>query len=393
MSSTTQGCGWRRMLAGALRALALMLLVGPAAAAVDFLDLPALKSAKAASAIMLAAALAGSRVVVAGERGIVLYSDDGGRHWAQSEVPVSVTLTALYFLDAKQGWAVGHDGAVLHTADGGKSWDKQVDGYRLNEIARTDAQEQLYRLQQSASGAGGDTEAVRQVLEQAQFMLDDVTAGAQFGPSRPLLGVWFDRQGRGLVVGANGQVFRSADAGRSWRSAARNLNNPDALHYNAIVADDRGELFVAGEAGRIYQGSVEGAWQTIDTGYNGALYGVLPVATAASEVLLAYGFGGHIFRSVDAGRSWTPVQPQEKVGTLVAGLRTADGKVLLLAQDGSLIESADAGQSFHTRRPSPGLRVAAMVQLADGALVVAGIGGAQRVELERAVAQAGETRP
>ena len=76
-----------------------------------------------------------------------------------------------------------------------------------------------------------------------------MTAGAQFGPSRPLLGVWFDRQGRGLVVGANGQVFRSADAGRSWRSAARNLNNPDALHYNAIVADDRGELFVAGEAG------------------------------------------------------------------------------------------------------------------------------------------------
>ncbi len=54
-----------------------------------------------------------------GERGIVLLSDDAGVSWRQAKVPVSVSLTAVQFVDAEQGWAVGHLGVVLHTQDGG----------------------------------------------------------------------------------------------------------------------------------------------------------------------------------------------------------------------------------------------------------------------------------
>ena len=52
---------------------------------------------------MLAVATVGNRLVAAGERGIVLLSDDGGASWRQARVPVSVSLTALQFVDGRTG--------------------------------------------------------------------------------------------------------------------------------------------------------------------------------------------------------------------------------------------------------------------------------------------------
>ena len=77
---------------------------------------------------MLAITRAGARLVAVGERGSILLSDDSGVSWRQAKVPVSVTLTAVQFPNAKAGWAVGHLGVVLHSADGGETWAKQLDG-------------------------------------------------------------------------------------------------------------------------------------------------------------------------------------------------------------------------------------------------------------------------
>ena len=76
----------------------------------------------AAQRVLQASAVAGQRLVAAGARGHIVYSDDRGASWQQAKVPVSADLTALHFVDARQGWAVGHEGVVLHTADGGASW-------------------------------------------------------------------------------------------------------------------------------------------------------------------------------------------------------------------------------------------------------------------------------
>ena len=55
-------------------------------------------------------------LVAVGQRGHVVYSTDSGASWKQASVPVSSDLTAVFFVDDKQGWAVGHDGVILHTA-------------------------------------------------------------------------------------------------------------------------------------------------------------------------------------------------------------------------------------------------------------------------------------
>ncbi|MDB6083610.1 MAG: glycosyl hydrolase, partial [Gammaproteobacteria bacterium] len=87
---------------------------------------PAEHVAAANQEMMLSAALAGKRIVAVGNRGVVLLSDDDGKTYRQARtVPVSTSLTGVWFADAQVGWAVGHWGAILKTSDGGETWNIQ----------------------------------------------------------------------------------------------------------------------------------------------------------------------------------------------------------------------------------------------------------------------------
>jgi len=79
----------------------------------DVLDTPARASAYAAKSLLSGVANAGQRVVAVGQRGHIVYSDDGGQTWLQAKVPVSTDLTAVFFASPTHGWAVGHGGVVI----------------------------------------------------------------------------------------------------------------------------------------------------------------------------------------------------------------------------------------------------------------------------------------
>jgi photosystem II stability/assembly factor-like uncharacterized protein len=115
-------------LAWSLGVCVLVLPVPPCAAAgiADVLDTPAASSALAARSLINGVARAGHRIVGVGQRGHIVFSDDGGKRWTQARVPVSADLVAVSFPSARQGWAVGHDGVVLHTSDAGATWVRQA---------------------------------------------------------------------------------------------------------------------------------------------------------------------------------------------------------------------------------------------------------------------------
>src|SRR5262249_31694175 len=54
----------------------------------------------------------GNRVVAVGDRGYIVYSDDNGMSWSRAKAPAAPLLTAVEFVDAKLGWAVGHDSVI-----------------------------------------------------------------------------------------------------------------------------------------------------------------------------------------------------------------------------------------------------------------------------------------
>jgi photosystem II stability/assembly factor-like uncharacterized protein len=333
------------------------------AAAGDPLQLPARMSARAPKAMLTALALAGPRTVAVGERGIVLYRDGSGE-WQQAKVPVSVTLTGVAFAGAKDGWVVGHDGAILSTHDGGQQWTLRFDGNKANELMLADARAAVEKVK----AAGGNA------LADAENALGDIEAAAKFGPSRPLLGVWFRDARSGYAVGAYGQAFRTADGGASWTSMGAALPNPEGLHYNAIAGGAGNLLAIAGEAGRVYRSDDGGGnWKSSETGYSGQLYGVL----FTGRSLLVYGFGGHVFRSEDSGATWheTPaVTKKSLIGGAMQG-----SSILLAAQDGALLRSDDDGVSFRVVRQGDAIATAGMLAL-NGTVLLSGLGGVRAAE-------------
>jgi len=335
------------------------------AAAVDQLALPALQTAKAARSLLLGVARAGSRIVAVGERGIVVTSDDGGKSWQQASVPVSVTLTAVHFPAAATGWAVGHEGVVLRSVDGGRTWHKQFDGNAANALVLAAATERAAW----ASGAA---------LKQAQHALEDAKAAAKFGPSRPLLSLWFRDEREGFVAGSYGLLLHTRDGGANWSLASDRLDNPDGLHLNFIGATPAGALVIAGEAGTVHRSTDGGAsWQSLPTGYRGQLYGVLGVRDGGGEALIAFGFKGNLFRSTAKG--WDAL-PSGTTNNLTGGLLLADGTPLLVSQDGRLVAGSADGRRF---KPLPGTPwpAVAIAPAAPGTVVVTGLGGVTLVPL------------
>ena len=103
----------------------------------DVLDTPARESAFASKSLLNGVASTGKRVVAVGQRGHIVYSDDGGKSWVQAKVPVTSDLVAVTFPTPEKGWAVGHAGVVLHSADGGATWSKQLDGRSAGQLMAT----------------------------------------------------------------------------------------------------------------------------------------------------------------------------------------------------------------------------------------------------------------
>jgi photosystem II stability/assembly factor-like uncharacterized protein len=341
--------GRRRLLAGAA-AIALAAAGAPAAATLPaVLQRPALPMAQATGAALLAAARAGRRLVVAGERGIVLTSDDHGQHWTQARVPVQVSLTSLAFADARRGWACGHFGVLLRTDDAGASWTLALDGQRAAQLA----------LQAAADDA--QRQAAQRLVQQ--------------GPDKPLFDVDAG-SGHLFAVGAYGLALQARD-GADWQSLAPRLPNPRHLHlYGLRTAGER--VFIAGEQGLLLRSGNRGAsFEALASPYKGSFFGLL--ATAGGS-LLAYGLRGNVFRSGDGGDTWAQVGDGVPVG-LGAALQRGDGRIVLAAQNGDLLLSHDDGRRFRRQPAASPFPAAALVEADGDWLVLAGLRGLRRVAL------------
>lgn len=330
-----------------------LLLAATVAAATpvgDALDRPAVSARAAAQAVLLAAAEAGNRLVAVGERGIVLLSDDGGAHWRQVAVPVSVTLTAVRFADDKHGYAVGHGATVLTTVDGGETWVRRLDGRQAAQLALAAAQ------------AGGDVLARRD----AERLVAD-------GPDKPLLDVLVQDAQHAVVVGAYGLAFATADGGNTWTSWIAPLANPKGLHLYAIR--QRGErILVAGEQGLVRLSENGGrSFTAITTPYAGSFFTAeLP---AANELVLA-GLRGNVWRSRNAGAAWN-LLPVPMPASITASAVRADGSLVLTNQAGMVLVER-AGQLVPLNaQPLPPLN--GILPKRDGSLVALGIHGATAV--------------
>lgn len=348
----------------------------------DPLTTPAFIAPLATKNLLTGVTLAGTRLVAVGEHGNVVYSDDQGISWQQAQVPVSVNLTAVHFIDDKRGWAVGHHGAILRTQDAGQSWSLSFDGMEagLQVVA---AAKQEYDAAMAASEAlDGQSDDVLERLDMADLAFGDAKASIEFGPSQPLTNLWFENAEHGIVIGTYGQIFRTQDGGQNWRLWKHGINNPNNFHYYGITQTNSGDLYIVGEQGGIYRSRDKGeSWVSLPRPYSGSFYGVISTAYQGREVVLVYGFNGHVFRSEDAGESWQPVQVPSRKSINGASL-LADGSLVLTGASGLLLHSSDGGQSFKQYIEPMERSFVAVTHIADNQLALVGIAGVRLAKVD-----------
>lgn len=340
--------------------------VGPAslaqAAAVgDTLSTAAMRVPQAQHAVLLDLARAGARLVAVGERGVVVLSDDNGTSWRQAEVPVSVSLTAVQFVDASLGWAVGHAGVVLMSKDGGEHWVLQLDGKRAAQLELHAAQEQL--------SAVVDTDVAATRVQTAERMVDE-------GADKPFLALDFVDARHGLIVGAYGLAFETRDGGRSWQSLIGQIDNPAGAHLYSIA--HQGERwFIAGEQGYLARSEDNGhTFQPLDSPYSGSFF---TLQTDADGTVLIAGLKGNAFVSHDFGDSFQPA-PVALPISFSDAIHTSDGQLLLVNQGGALFRTdRQPGALLKPYGKPLGRPVSSLIEAADGSLIMAGFTGVTRV--------------
>lgn len=327
---------------------------GPVAAAgfVDVLDKPAQASPLASRSLMQAVVRAGDRLVAVGQRGHVVLSTDGGTTWRQATVPVSSDLAAVYFVDGREGWAVGHDGVVLHTADGGESWQLQLDGRKTNDLL---------------VGAMARKVAADPTSESAKALLAEAKRYQEQGADKPFLDVWFSDARNGYVVGAYNLVFRTADGGRTWEPWFDRTDNPKFFNLYSIRPVAR-DLYIAGEGGIVLKlDATAQRFKALAVPYKGSFFGV----AAAGNAVLAFGLRGNVWRSDNGGIGWTKVDAGLPAA-IVGATSAAGGGVLLADAGGRIAKSNDGGRSFRPIALKQPVPVTGFADLGDGRLALAG---------------------
>lgn len=364
-----------KTLGAACLGLAMACSAPAAFALADIIDTPARESALAPSKLLTDVVKAGERLVAVGERGHILYSDDEGKSWIQSRVPVSVTLTAVTFPTSSVGWAVGHSGVVLKTEDGGQSWSLQLTGTKAAELAIAGKEEQAAELEARIEAAPEDEKAdLEWALDDLYFSLENMRADLDIGPVNPLLDVWFENAQHGIAVGAYGMVLSTQDGGQTWEDYSGRLDNSSGYHFNAITGITGGALVIVGEAGQIHVSVDNGeTWELRDSPYAGSLFGV--IGTGKVNEILAFGLRGNVLFSTNLGNSWVMV-PNGGTETLNSGTVSEDGRITLVGNGGAVLVSTNGAESFREYFRSDREGVMSVVPVSDTNILIVGEHGA-----------------
>ncbi len=288
---------------------------------------PALKMPLATKVVFLGIAKAGDRVVAAGERGVVIYSDDAGATWTQADVPARSTLTALTFVDAKTGYAVGHDAVILKTTDAGASWA-------------------LVNFEPESRNA--------------------------------MLNVRFRDAQAGYVVGSNGQMWITQDGGSGWDRRTLAVEDWYQNHIFDIAWRADGVTLAVAEKGVLYR-SPDGLsdFAPIESPYEGSYFGALALADGK---FLIYGMNGHVFVSDDAGTSWQQVQTNTEQ-FLLSATPLADGRVLIVGAGGTLQLVDPQSAAAQVTHRADGVGITAVLVVGDSAYLAGVAGGIRKLPL------------
>jgi photosystem II stability/assembly factor-like uncharacterized protein len=145
-----------------------------------------------------------------------------------------VTLNAVFFLNKEHGWIAGEHGLVLRTENGGKSWERSV-------LPRPPMQ----------------GEEDRQLGIGEALSAEELEAFGVLTPPPSLYGIFFISPFQGWVVGQEGTIARTQDGGRQWEFQPSNTLNTfydvGIVGSSGWIVGDKGSVLVSRDGGERWE--------------------------------------------------------------------------------------------------------------------------------------------
>ena len=281
----------------------------------------------------------------------ILHTTDGGATWASQSVPSGADAIEIRFIDSQNGWAAGALRSILHTSNGGQTWTLQLGGVFEEPNNRYPFEGLDVTSASSAIAVGG-----------GNSIYTTANGGSKWtsrGSGSGTLPFRFARTDSNHIWSANSnsEVLHSTNGGKKWDRTIIQLQlDCDTCSNTADLAflnNNEGWAVINGlftTTSWIWH-SVDGGktWQTLNVTNTGPLTGIAIVD--ATTLVAVSGTSDLIFRSINAGLTWTAV-PHPMGGTWFGAVRFVPGTQTgwTVGEGGKILKSTDGGATWTLQR-------------------------------------------
>ncbi|MCU0413208.1 MAG: YCF48-related protein [Ignavibacteriaceae bacterium] len=246
---------------------------------------------------------------VAGDSGMIFYTDDGGKNWQQQQIGSNYTIMDLFFLNDSVGWGVAWEEVfsgraygtyILKTSDAGQTWF--ADRYSEDAVFL----KSIYFLDTLNGFMGGYPGNFLRTTDGGinwEYAIIDSGFFSYFPPIHFIFLNEFYGFACGGIIDIQGVVWRTTNGGESWESQAVGPEPIHSIHF----FDSLNVIGVGGDyeygASMIQSTNAGETWNYQELGIFGA-------ATALSfrtrtEAWAPLSFAATIMATFNAGLSWT----------------------------------------------------------------------------------------
>lgn len=285
-----------------------------------------------------------------GDRGLILFSGDAGKHWEVQHQRFDAVLYAVCFSDELNGCVLGGTiepyshrsvGVVLTTSDGGKNWESMV----------TD----LPRLIGAQRIGPGHILAWGDWSNYYQSALFESTDGGRTFSGRPtpcghMQCAAVGPDGTVIAVDRVGKVHRST-TGLEFDSVDLPLTPFEPIRFCKVID---GVWWIGGEAGRLYRSRDGVRWESLRLPGNAAdhsLYSLLDAGGFGNQVWISGQPGSIVWTTNDRGNTWTVVTNNNR--TTINSISVLNENLLLTCGPmASIFASRNGGKAWWPQHQS-----------------------------------------
>lgn len=268
----------------------------------------------------------------------------------------AINLTGVSCLDANNAVAVGTNGQVRRTTNAGTTWSNQslnnLGGQALRDVKMLDANNV------KAIGDFGQTFYTRNGGN--AWFTPTLGTGATY------LSTFFVDPNHGWVVGGNGTIMRTADAGQTWETQSSGITWWRGVHFTSLTNG-----WVVGDGGQILHTTDGINWSpqasTVPQQLNGVWF-------TSATTGFAVGANGTILKTTNSGTTWN-AQSSGTASTLNAVWFANANTGWVVGAGGLIRRTTNGGASWTAQTSGTGQNLLCIRGVTTSRVWAAGNGG------------------